>query len=525
MEQKESYVFSAGMLLLLAFTEGAAVMVLELIGGRMIAPVYGSSLIVWTTVLGITMAALSLGYFWGGNIAISDNPVRQMYRLFLSSAFLILVMPAIASVSIGAFDPDSLFISVFISSLLFLFVPVTLLGATTPVLVKLLVDQAPGQGRASGKIYGASTIGGIVFTFLVGFWLVPDYGLSLTAFLTAIGISLLPVLALIKFKGIKYAIILVLFLITGAVLNTSKQRSKEIKVLHQSEGLLGQVLVVDQPNEFDPKNTDRILFVNRMGQTWIDKKTGNSNWAYPNYIAVLASSLKEKPDILILGIGGGTLAKLLQDVLGAKVETVELDERIGKIAKQYFGLSSNVKVNIDDARHFIRTNKKKYDLIVFDVFKGEVPPAHVLTVECFKDAGKNLKENGFMVINFNGFVNGEKGKAGRAVIKTILAAGYNISIFPTNGNEDQRNNLYIASPTKKTFKETRIHLNLYNQETRIDTMQIQIEKIEFQPEDKHLTDDYPVLELLNLEASKSWRNDYNENYTKKFSKKGIPFFK
>jgi spermidine synthase len=523
MKSQKGSVIPVGMLLLLAFTEGAAVMVLELIGGRMIAPVYGSCLVVWTTVLGVTMTGLALGYMWGGNMASKSNSSGKMCSLFIAGAFLILVMPKIAAFSIDVFDPDALFISTLLSSFLFLFLPVTLLGTTTPILVKLLTDYNTGQGRASGKIYGASTIGGILFTFLVGFWLVPEHGLSVTALITAIGVCILPTIILMKLKGFKYGLIIMVCIILGATIDIPKTKPTGVKILHQSEGLLGQLLLVDQPR--DNKNTDRILFVNRMGQTWVDKKTGNSIWSYPNYITVLASSLKEKPDVLILGIGGGTLARMLKNLLDANVETVDLDERIGKIAKQYFNLPGNVKINIDDARHFIRTNNKKYDLIIFDVFKGEIPPAHVLTVECFKDAAKNLNKDGLIVVNFNGFVNGEKGDAGRAVIKTIQAAGYNINIFPTVGSEEERNNLYVASLTNKTFKETRIKLNLFNQEALIDTMQLSLESIPFTPEDKPLTDDFPVLELLNLEASKAWRKEYNDNYTQKYSEKGVPFFR
>jgi hypothetical protein len=64
-----------------------------------------------------------------------------------------------------------------------------------------------------------------------------------------------------------------------------------------------------------------------------------------------------------------------------------------------------------------------------------------------------------------------------------------------------------------------------NTETRIDTMELSLEKIKFEPDDKPLTDDFPVLELLNMEAAQAWRKTYNENYTKKYSKKGIPVFK
>ena len=69
------------------------------------------------------------------------------------------------------------------------------------------------------------------------------------------------------------------------------------------------------------------------------------------------------------------------------------------MASDYFGLSPSVNVIVDDARHYIETTKKKYDLIFFDVFRGEIQPAHVLSRECFAKSKTLLNENGLMVVN------------------------------------------------------------------------------------------------------------------------------
>jgi spermidine synthase len=390
--------------------------------------------------------------------------------------------------------------------------------------VKYTVNDEVSQGKASGKIYGASTIGGIIFTFIVGFWLVPSFGLSNTAFFISVLIIIIPVLNLVRNKRKIFLIVPLIFVVVGIAGTSNKSKAAGIKIIHQSEGLLGQLLVVDHVKD-NSGNTDRILFVNRMGQTWIDKKSGNSIWTYPNYLAVLASGLKEKPEVLILGIGGGTVANVLANTINANVEAVELDKRIGDIAKNNFNLNRNIKVNIDDARHYLRITDKKFDLIVFDVFKGEVPPAHVLTVECFSDVRKNLKKNGCLIINFNGFLEGKQGKAGRSIIKTLIAANYNVQIFPTFGSDSERNILYVASIDNINFNNTRLHLNLYNKQVNIDSLKLPVENIKFAENDMILSDDYPVLDILNTEAAKIWRNAYNKDYTKKYSEKGIPIFK
>jgi spermidine synthase len=513
---------SSRSVLLLAFTEGAAVMALELLGGRMIAPVFGSSLFVWTTVLGITMLGLALGYHFGGRIANSVNIATKLLLFFIVSAFFFLIIPGIAGFLVPALNSDHFLLSIFISALTFLFLPLMVLGSTTPVLVKLYNTSKAGQGKASGHIYGTSTIGGIVFTFVIGFWLMPEYGLSVSSAIIGIMLSIMPSVILSRKKSKAWLLLPVLVFLGGVIFYSPDNEIEGVKVIHQSEGLLGQLLVVDQNNN---GRSERILFVNRMGQTWIEKETGNSLWTYPNYLAVLGSGIKEKPEVLILGIGGGTVGNLLKNTLNANVEAVELDSRIAEIARKNFNLDRSIKITIDDARHFIKTSEKKFDLILFDVFKGEVPPSHVLTRECFTEVKKNLNKGGIMVVNFNGFLEGSKGRAGRAIIKTILDAGYQLQIFPTYGADKDRNILYVASLDSVSFKETRIHLNLFNKEVSIDSMKIPLAGVKFDDKDKGLTDDFPVLELLNLEAAQEWRKSYNDNFTKKYIDKGIPIFK
>ena len=63
---------------------------------------------------------------------------------------------------------------------------------------------------------------------------------------------------------------------------------------------------------------------------------------------------------------------------------VEIDSKIIEVANEHFGLeNSNVEVFEDDGRRFINKSQKKYDLIVLDVFNGEIAPSHVLSREAF----------------------------------------------------------------------------------------------------------------------------------------------
>jgi predicted membrane-bound spermidine synthase len=205
------------------------------------------------------------------------------------------------------------------------------------------------------------------------------------------------------------------------------------------------------------------------------------------------------------------------------VDAVELDERIADVSEKYFSLSKDVNVITDDARHFIEKTNKKYDVIFFDVFRGDVPPAHVLDLECFEKTKSLLNRNGMVIVNFYGFLTGDIGKAGRSVYKTLCAAGFNTKILATNstGPEEERNVLFLATTENKDFKTLKFPLLLNGQAVDIDTMFIKIPGIN---DATIFTDDKPILDLSIIKAVNNCRASYDSSYVKQFSENGIPLF-
>lgn len=240
-------------------------------------------------------------------------------------------------------------------------------------------------------------------------------------------------------------------------------------------------------------------------------------------MTAIASVLPEKSDALILGLGGGTPASRLNRALGLNVDAVEFDARILEVAKRYFGLSKAVNPIIDDARHYLETTDKKYDLIVFDVFIGEISAAHLFTVECFEKAKTLLKPGGLLVVVFNGFITGETGRAGRSLYKTLDAAGYKTHMLPTWEPEAQRNILFIASPEEKDFTDLRMPLRGKKGPVPLTSLYIDPKTLDFK-DAIALTDDKPILAKFNLKATRAWRKKYSEMFTHLFSEKGVPLF-
>mgnify|MGYP001568130972 FL=1 len=82
---------------------------------------------------------------------------------------------------------------------------------------------------------------------------------------------------------------------------------------------------------------------------------------------------EEIRDILILGLGGGTLAKLLRKKYpNAKITGVEIDPIMIELGKKYLDLDKyNIDIKIQDAFKFLEKNTKKYDLIIVDTYLGD----------------------------------------------------------------------------------------------------------------------------------------------------------
>jgi spermidine synthase len=203
------------------------------------------------------------------------------------------------------------------------------------------------------------------------------------------------------------------------------------------------------------------------------------------------------------------------------VDAVELDQRIAEAARRYFALSDRVNVIVDDARHYLEETEKKYDLIFFDVYRGEAFPPHVFTLDSLRKANSLLTDDGLIVVNFNGYLEGKIGMPARSIYKTLLAAGLEARVLPTRGPEANRNLLFVASMKKQDFHTVRSPLSLNGKEADIETLfhgQVDLNDAVV------LTDDKPILELLNIRAGNAWRKGYTE-MTKTFYKEGVPLFR
>lgn len=506
---------------LYAVVEGAAVMAVELLSARMLAPYFGASLYVWATVIGLTLIGLAIGYFAGGKIADKHIGLNTLHWVLLSAAVFLMCMHFSAQYLTEAFRDASLQNALILVSVWLIVPPLVLLGMVPTLVIRYFKKGKAEAGQTTGYVFTLSSVSGIVALFLLGFYIIPQYGLTAPSLIIGGLVGLIPFARLMLQQ--KYiSLLFLLFMGVSLSQRNPAIASPDVKVLHFSEGILGQVIVADVfKNGKGEARNDRMLFVNRMGQTSIDERTGQSNWPYIPFATAVCSKVPVGGKALLLGLGGGSLANSLTNQLQLEVDAIELDNRIATIAGKYFGLNPEVNILIDDARHYLETTSQSYDLIFFDVFKGDVIPPHVLSLECFTRARSLLTKDGMIVVNFNGFLNGETGAAGRSVYATLMAAGFKVKLLPTPGDETQRNMLFVATQQRYDYSLLRSPLRFRGQEVKMDSL------FEAPPlnEGIILVDDKPVLDRMNIEAGTSWRIQYNDGLTRFFTATGIPLFK
>lgn len=508
----------------LCFVEGFAVMGIELLAGQMLAPLYGANLFSWTAVIGLAVVCMAAGYYTGGRISvIQTDALMTIKPVFLLSVIytglLILAPNKLAGI---IYNNEHFYMSLFFTALLII-LPVFLLAMLPPLLIKLLGRSIKHPGTAAGNIFFISTAGAIISCFITGFFLVPALGIVSALKIFFVLLLFTYLFISLKNKGLAAVFTLagLVFLFTGKI---NGMRTGNSNVVSKSEGINGQLLVMDIPKTKKPPGLFRFMFINRMGQTFIEYPSGAPMWSYVDFTAYLCGTKGPNPKILLLGLGGGTVANRLITFLNADVDAVEFDPRIAEAAKKYFSLSKRVNIIIDDARHYINTcAKNKYDYVVFDLFKGEVPPSHVLTLESVKKVRSILKGSGALIINYNGFLTGEEGRATRSVIKTMMTGQYNCSVLPTPEAESNRNCLIIGTKGSVDLSRSLINVSAYGKPLDYNTSHIKSEQINIQ-KDHILTDDKPVLEHLNFKAGLEWRKVYYNNFTKKYFDEGLDLF-
>ncbi|MCG8632944.1 MAG: fused MFS/spermidine synthase [Desulfobacterales bacterium] len=168
-------------------------MTVEILGGRMLAPVFGSGIEVWGSIISVFLLSLSLGYFLGGFLSQKRSSIDILIRIVVLAGILISVLPLYyngLTIRLWGFGPR---LGPLIASILLFFPPSVLLGMVSPYSIHLSTKSIASVGVNSGFLYAVSTIGSFLGCIVTSFYFITMMGI--TKILFASGLLLIAVAA------------------------------------------------------------------------------------------------------------------------------------------------------------------------------------------------------------------------------------------------------------------------------------------------------------------------------------------
>ena len=484
------------------FLAGIAVMVIELLGTRLVAPFYGTSLFVWTSLIAVTMVALALGYFAGGRLADRGFP-HTLSILLLLSGLLTGGLPWLTRPVLELTNELGLRAGALLSALLLFLPSLMLLGMIGPLAIRRVTVRLGSIGASAGNVYAVSTLGSVLGTLVLGFFLFPTIGShqilkGLGFLLSLIGATIYgfePKESARRSRWLEIPAVLTALLFSGllAFLSPRPTGSTGIKVISEVESLYGWVRVMDLEAQ-----DIRILTSDASVIGAETHSTGESRLTYQIIADVIPSLRPGMKRALLIGQGAGHIAMVLDRLYGIKTDTIEIDPAVAAAAVQYFGFKPTGEARVGDARYEIAHMKGPYDLIIHDCFTGGSEPTHLLTQETFALLKGLLNPCGVMAINTVGFLENGKNPAIASVAKTIDAVFPYRQVFLAMPGDDFNDFVMIGSDAPVGINAPELPEGMRNflqqRTVVIDASQGSI-----------LTDDFNPFEHLQLRKSEKYR--------------------
>lgn len=170
-------------------------MVIELVAGRLIARHLGNSLYVWSSIIGVVLAGMSVGNVIGGKLADRYKPETILGWLFMTSSVACVLTLKINDFFAATTPLRALpwGLQTFLSALIIFALPAVVLGTISPSLAKVALSRGTKVGTTLGSFYAWAAAGSILGTFLTGFWLIALLGSKGVVLFTASGLGLVAV--------------------------------------------------------------------------------------------------------------------------------------------------------------------------------------------------------------------------------------------------------------------------------------------------------------------------------------------
>jgi spermidine synthase len=416
-----------------ALVTGAVVMALEILGSRLLAPVFGNSLFVWGALIGVILAAMSSGYAFGGWISDRCPGAQVLAGLLLFSGawtFLIawLGQPVLFKMAGVIEDPRW---GPCVAASVLLAPPAFGLSGVLPAMLRLAVSDLDYLGRHTGRMIALSTVGSLAGTWGTAFF-----------FLSWIGTQ-----ALVAWLGVVQVALGFWWLFKSAMTRPILTGALVVLTGGLGAGALSPVQMLKAPvyQEDSPYQQVRIRDDDLFRYLVLDRTFHAVMWKadpvalFLPYSQLMVASLALVPEPkrgLILGHGGGSLAKWLAvrwpDL---ELDVVEFDPVVVRMAEEYFSYHAPPQhhVHVRDARVFLSRASHSYDLIWVDAFARHMIPFHLTTAEFFSELRAHLVPNGVLAVNLSSSGEGGDLLRANAVVQTMRQSFPAIESYAVKG--------------------------------------------------------------------------------------------
>lgn len=445
-------------LYVIVFVSGLVSLAVEFAASRLLGNYFGTSNLVWVSIVGLILIYLTAGYFIGGAWA-DRSPKHETLFIILSWAALAVGLIPLASRPIlrlasNAFDELQLgaLVGSFVVVMVLFVIPVTLIGMASPFAIRLAITDTHQVGKISGRIYAISTLGSFTGTFVPTLLLIPTIGTYRTFLVLASLLMLFAFIGLFISSGwrklLRYVwmpLVIVALFIWG-VPGTDKNTTG---LVYETESSYNYIQVIEK-DEFTMLRLNEGQGVHSIYKA--DQLFFNGPWEQ----VVAAPFFNSAPvapdqitDIAIIGLAAGTTVRDAALVFpNAVIDGIEIDPKIVEVGRKYFDMNDpNLNVIIQDGRWAIKNSTKKYDIISVDAYRPPYIPWHMTTQEFFLILKDHLKEDGVMVINIG------RSTDDRRLIDSLYSTIH--TVFPTlyvTDLSDSFNSILFATNTETNLQ-------------------------------------------------------------------------
>jgi len=392
------------------FSSGMTTLALEFGASRLLGGVYGTSNLVWASVIGLIMVFLAVGYFIGGRWADRSPHFHVLFAILAWGAFAGGVVPLIARPVLreaaNAFDMLNvgLLFGSFTSVLILFSLPVTLLGVISPFAIRLAVTDPAQAGSVSGRIYAISTIGSFIGSFLPTVVFFALIGVTWTFILFSVYLLLVAILGLWLTSGwkraLRFAWMPLLLVIAGLWVARSPIKASAGQI-YETESAYNYIQVLEEDGY-------RILRLNEgQGQhsMWhpevLDFEGPWEQFLAAPFFNPAPHTPRQVESMAIVGLAAGTAARQATAVYGPiPIDGYEIDPAIIDVGRRFFDMNEpNLTAIAEDGRWGLEHSPRRYSIIAVDAYRPPYIPWHLTTREFFQIVYERLEDDGVMVIN------------------------------------------------------------------------------------------------------------------------------